>query len=192
MNSPPLNDDLTAVASRIAIGDISSVAVTESVLSRIARLDGDLQTYVHLNPDAMAEAHKCADEIMRGELRGPLHGVPIAVKDNYLTADMPTTAGTVAPGYHFSRHDSTAVARLRAAGAVLIGKTRTHEFAWGTICPPTRNPWDVTRVPGGSSGGSAAAVAGRLCVAALGRDTRGSLRNPARLCGLVRLEPTFR
>jgi aspartyl-tRNA(Asn)/glutamyl-tRNA(Gln) amidotransferase subunit A len=191
MNSPSLNDDLTAVASRIAIGDISSVAVTESVLSRIARLDGDLRTYVHLNPDAMAEAHKCADEIMRGELRGPLHGVPIAVKDNYLTADMPTTAGTVAPGYHFSRHDSTAVARLRAAGAVLIGKTRTHEFAWGTETPPTCNPWDLSRIPGGSSGGSGAALAARLAYGALGSDTGGSIRIPASLCGVVGLKPTF-
>jgi aspartyl-tRNA(Asn)/glutamyl-tRNA(Gln) amidotransferase subunit A len=104
---------------------------------------------------------------------------------------MPTTAGTAAPGYSFPRRDSAAAARLREAGAVIIGKTRTHEFAWGNATPPTRNPWDLERIPGGSSGGSGAAVGGRLCAAALGSDTGGSIRIPASLSGTVGLKPTF-
>ena len=117
--------------------------------------------------------------------------MPIAIKDNYLTRDMPTTAGTTAPGIAFPLADSTAAARLRAAGAVLIGKTRTHEFAWGTVTQPTRNPWDQSRVPGGSSGGSGAAVAAGLAAAALGSDTGGSIRIPASLCGVVGLKASF-
>jgi aspartyl-tRNA(Asn)/glutamyl-tRNA(Gln) amidotransferase subunit A len=104
---------------------------------------------------------------------------------------MPTTAGSYAPGYAFPREDAVAVGRLRAAGAVLIGKTRTHEFAWGTETPPTRNPWDPSRIPGGSSGGSGAALAARLAYGALGSDTGGSIRIPASLCGVVGLKPTF-
>jgi aspartyl-tRNA(Asn)/glutamyl-tRNA(Gln) amidotransferase subunit A len=120
-----------------------------------------------------------------------LHGIPIGIKDNYLTADMPTTAGSTAPGIAFPMRDSAAVSRLRAAGAVLVGKTRTHEFAWGNVTPPVRNPWDLTRVPSGSSGGSGAAVAGGLCTGAMGSDTGGSIRMPAAACGIVGLKPTF-
>ncbi|HEY3597247.1 MAG TPA: amidase [Paraburkholderia sp.] len=186
-----MNDDLTALSARIASGDVSPVDVMEALLARIAALDSDVLAYECVNPDALAEAARCADEIARGVRRGPLHGVPVAVKDNYLTADMPTTAGSRAPGYTFAREDSAAVARLRAAGAVLIGKTRTHEFAWGTETPPTRNPWDLTRIPGGSSGGSGAALAAGLAYGALGSDTGGSIRIPASLCGVVGLKPTF-
>jgi len=113
------------------------------------------------------------------------------VKDNYLTRDMPTTVGSTAPGLAFPMRDSAAVARLRAAGAVLIGKTRTHEFAWGNVTPPVRNPWNLDRVPSGSSGGSGAAVAAGLCLGALGSDTGGSIRMPAAVCNLVGLKPTF-
>jgi aspartyl-tRNA(Asn)/glutamyl-tRNA(Gln) amidotransferase subunit A len=139
----------------------------------------------------MEQARRAEAEIAAGEWRGPLHGIPIAIKDNYLTADMPTTAGTKAPGIVFPNRDSTAARLLRDAGAVLIGKTRTHEFAWGTVTPPTRNPWDLQRIPGGSSGGSGAAVAAGLCAAALGSDTGGSIRIPASLCGTVGLKATF-
>jgi aspartyl-tRNA(Asn)/glutamyl-tRNA(Gln) amidotransferase subunit A len=186
-----MNDDLTAVAAGIASGEISPVDVTQALLTRITALDTEVLAYEYVNPAALAEAHRCADELKRGVRRGPLHGVPVAIKDNYLTADMPTTAGSHAPGYAFPREDSAAVARLRAAGAVLIGKTRTHEFAWGTETPPTRNPWDLSRIPGGSSGGSGAALAARLAYGALGSDTGGSIRIPASLCGVVGLKPTF-
>lgn len=186
-----MKDDLTDIAAQIAQGTRSPVDVTVALLERIAALDPGIQAFEHVNTNALADAQRCADEPGRGELRGPLHGVPIAVKDNYLTADMPTTAGSHAPGYTFPLTDSAAVARLRAAGAVLIGKTRTHEFAWGTETPPTRNPWDPSRIPGGSSGGSGAALAARLAYGALGSDTGGSIRIPASLCGVVGLKPTF-
>lgn len=183
--------DLTAVAARIASGEVSSATVTQHSLNRIGELDGELKAFVHVNAAALDEARRCDKEAAGGRRRGPLHGVPVAIKDNYLSADMPTTAGTRAPGYQWPMHDSAAVARLRAAGAVLIGKTRTHEFAWGTETPPTANPWDTSRIPGGSSGGSGAALAARLVYAALGSDTGGSIRIPASLCGVVGLKPTF-
>jgi aspartyl-tRNA(Asn)/glutamyl-tRNA(Gln) amidotransferase subunit A len=157
-----MSDDLTALAGRIASGEVSPVGVMEALLTRIRALDPEIEAYECVNPAALDEARRCADELRRGERRGLLHGVPVAVKDNYLTADMPTTAGSRAPGYRFAREDSAAVARLRSAGAIVIGKTRTHEFAWGTETPPTRNPWDPSRIPGGSSGGSGAALAARL------------------------------
>ncbi len=186
-----MNDDLTALSARIATGDVSPADVMDALLARIAALDPQVLAYECMNPDARAQAAQCADEIARGMRRGPLHGVPLAVKDNYLTAGMPTTAGSRAPGYSFALEDSAAVARLRAAGAVLIGKTRTHEFAWGTETPPTRNPWDLSRIPGGSSGGSGAALAAGLAYGALGSDTGGSIRIPASLCGVVGVKPTF-
>ncbi|TXN57278.1 amidase, partial [Methylobacterium sp. WL18] len=138
------------------------------------------------------DAARAADgEIARTGPRGPLHGIPIGIKDNYTTADLPTRAGTSVDALTFPRQDSHCVAKLRAAGAVILGKLRMHEFAWGMVTPPTRNPWDLARVPGGSSGGSGAAVAARLCPAALGSDTGGSIRIPAALCGVVGLKPTY-
>ncbi|HVE06396.1 MAG TPA: amidase [Paraburkholderia sp.] len=186
-----MNDDLTALAARLAAGEQSPLEVLQTLQARIAAHDGQILAFECLNPDAAAQAAQCADEIARGIHRGPLHGVPIAIKDNYLTAEMPTTAGSRAPGYTFAREDSAAVARLRAAGAVLVGKTRTHEFAWGTETPPTRNPWDLSRIPGGSSGGSGAALAAGFAYGALGSDTGGSIRIPASLCGVVGLKPSF-
>ncbi|SEA69260.1 amidase [Rubrimonas cliftonensis] len=170
-------------------GALSPVDLLDAYLERIGALDGALHSFVHLNAHARAAAEAAQAEIAAGRWRGPLHGVPIGVKDNHLTADMPTTAG--APGEAFPLRDATAVARLRAAGAVLIGKTRMHQFAWGMETPPTANPRDLSRVPGGSSGGSGAAVAAGLCAAALGSDTGGSIRIPASLCGCVGLKPTF-
>jgi aspartyl-tRNA(Asn)/glutamyl-tRNA(Gln) amidotransferase subunit A len=186
-----MNDDLTAIAASIASGEVAPTDVMDALLTRIAALDPQVLAYECLNPAARAEAEHCTEELKRGVRRGPLHGVPIAIKDNYLTAGMPTTAGSRAPGYRFANEDAAAVARLRAAGAIVIGKTRTHEFAWGTETPPTRNPWDPSRIPGGSSGGSGAALAARMAYGALGSDTGGSIRIPASLCGVVGLKPTF-
>ncbi|MFM0057014.1 amidase [Paraburkholderia phytofirmans] len=186
-----MNDDLTAIAADIASGEVTPTDVMDALLARIAALDPQVLAYECLNPAARAEAEQCTGELTRGVRRGPLHGVPIAIKDNYLTAGMPTTAGSRAPGYTFANEDAAAVARLRAAGAIVIGKTRTHEFAWGTETPPTRNPWDPSRIPGGSSGGSGAALAARMAYGALGSDTGGSIRIPASLCGVVGLKPTF-
>ncbi len=195
MNEDDERDLCAAPIERLAPalrdGRLSPVALTKACLERIGAWDGTLNSFVHVATSALAQARDAEREIAAGNWRGALHGVPVGVKDNYLTEDMPTTAGTRASGISFGYYDAAAVTRLRRAGAVLIGKTRTHEFAWGTVTPPARNPWDTNRVPGGSSGGSAAAVAGGLCSAALGSDTGGSIRIPASLCGVVGLKPTF-
>ena len=182
---------IAGLSAAIAAGRLSPVTLMEHALDRTARLDPGLQSFICLAPDPLAAARAAEAEIRAGSLRGPLHGIPIGIKDNYLTADMPTTAGSEAPGADFPRVDSAVAARLRQAGAILLGKTRTHEYAWGTVTPPVRNPWDRTRIPGGSSGGSAAAVAAGLCAAAMGSDTGGSIRIPASFCGTVGLKPTF-
>jgi aspartyl-tRNA(Asn)/glutamyl-tRNA(Gln) amidotransferase subunit A len=179
------------LAPDLRAGRVSPVELVESTLERIEQHDATLLSYAHLAEKAVDSARQAEREIRDGNWRGPLHGIPIGVKDNYTTRDMPTTAGTTAPGISFPREDSNAVARLRAAGAVPIGKTRMHEFAWGTVTPPTCNPWDVGRVVGGSSGGSGAAVIAGLCTAALGSDTGGSIRIPASICGTVGLKATF-
>jgi aspartyl-tRNA(Asn)/glutamyl-tRNA(Gln) amidotransferase subunit A len=191
MSGDPAALPIETLAPALRSGRLSPVALVESALARIERHDPVLRAFVHLAEGALATAHAAEREIRDGRWRGPLHGIPVGIKDNYLTADMPTRAGTDAPGISFPRADAAAVARLRAAGAIPIGKTRTHEFAWGTVTPPARNPWDNRRVPGGSSGGSAAAVAAGMCVAATGSDTGGSIRIPASLCGVVGLKPTF-
>ena len=180
-----------AQAEQIRAGTLSPVAVLAEALDRIARIDPELSAFICLNEHARAQAEACERDVREGRALGPLHGVPIAIKDNMLTADMPTTAGTTAAGVRFPQRDSAVAARLRAAGAILIGKTRTHEYAWGTETPPTRNPWDRSCIPGGSSGGSAAAVAAGLCAASMGSDTGGSIRIPASFCGVVGLKPSF-
>lgn len=182
---------ISALTPAIREGRLSPVDLLDCYRERIHHLDGRLAAFVHLSASARDEAERAAREIAAGDWRGPLHGIPIAVKDNYTTADMPTRAGSEAPGVAYPEADAAAVARLRAAGAVLIGKTRMHEFAWGMETPPARNPWDTGRVPGGSSGGSGAAVAAGLAAAALGSDTGGSIRIPASLCGCVGFKPSF-
>jgi aspartyl-tRNA(Asn)/glutamyl-tRNA(Gln) amidotransferase subunit A len=182
---------IEALAPAIRAGKVSPVALTEACLERIEKIDGKLDSFIHVSKHALDAARNAEREIRAGKWRGPLHGIPVGVKDNYLTQDMPTTAGSVAPGLSFPLRDSAAASRLRAAGAILIGKTRTHEFAWGNVTPPVCNPWDLSRVPSGSSGGSGAAVAAGLCSAALGSDTGGSIRMPASACGVVGLKATF-
>jgi aspartyl-tRNA(Asn)/glutamyl-tRNA(Gln) amidotransferase subunit A len=184
-------EPIEALAPRIRGKALSPVELTQACLDRIGQVDDRLLSFICLAPDALEQARGAEAEIARGDWRGPLHGIPLGIKDNYLTADMPTTAGTTAPGITFPRRDAAAVTRLRRAGAVLIGKTRTHEFAWGNVTPPVRNPWALDRVPSGSSGGSGAAVAAGLCAAAMGSDTGGSIRMPAAACGVVGLKATF-
>jgi aspartyl-tRNA(Asn)/glutamyl-tRNA(Gln) amidotransferase subunit A len=191
VSGPLWAEPIEALAPRLRTRALSPVELTRACLDRIAQVDGRLLSFICLAADALEQARRAEAEIARGEWRGPLHGVPLGIKDNYLTADMPTTAGTTAPGIDFPRRDAAAVARLRRAGAVLIGKTRTHEFAWGNVTPPVRNPWALDRVPSGSSGGSGAAVAAGLCAGAMGSDTGGSIRMPAAACGVVGLKPTF-
>ena len=182
---------LEAVAPRLRERELSATALTERALARIADHDGVLQAFRHVHDGALEMAEHADREIAAGRYRGPLHGIPVALKDSYLTVDMPSRLGENLPPETFPERDAAAVRRLRAAGAVLIGKTNMHGFAWGIVTPPTRNPWDTDRVPGGSSGGSAAAVVAGLCTAALGSDTGGSVRIPASLCGCVGLKPTF-
>jgi aspartyl-tRNA(Asn)/glutamyl-tRNA(Gln) amidotransferase subunit A len=191
MTSPLVDQDIVELAGMIAARTVSPVAVMEAFLERVASVDPTLQSFIHLSETALEQARHAEALLQQGAPVGPLHGIPLAIKDNYLTRDMPTTAGSTAPGYDFALRDGTAVRRLREAGAIPIGKTRTHEFAWGTITPLTRNPWDLSRIPGGSSGGSGAAVAARLVPGGLGSDTGGSIRIPASLCGVVGLKPTF-
>ncbi len=174
-------------------GELSSVELTRHLLARIAGHDGRLNSFIHLADDALDQARASDRRRRRGAADArPLEGIPVALKDNYLTRGMPTTAGSTAPGISFPQEqDSACAERLRAAGCVLVGKTRTHEFAWGTITPPVANPWDTERIPGGSSGGSGAAVAAGLVPMGMGSDTGGSIRIPASFCGVVGLKPTF-
>lgn len=177
---------------RLASRDLSPMELVESVLRRIIATDVRVRAYVHVMKDgARAAAEAAEHEMAQGQYRGPLHGIPIAVKDNILAEGTPTFAGSRFFGRIASSRDATAVRRLRSAGAIIVGKTETHEFAYNGTPPPTRNPWDLSRTPGGSSAGSAAAVAADSCLGALGTETMGSIRMPAAVTGVVALKPTY-
>jgi aspartyl-tRNA(Asn)/glutamyl-tRNA(Gln) amidotransferase subunit A len=178
-------------------GALSSTALVRTCLERITRFNPALNAFIAVCAERALEEAATADrELAAGRCRGLLHGMPIATKDIIDVAGLPTTAASRVRAGHHARRDAVAVARLRAAGAVIVGKTNLHEFALGTTNEdsafgPARNPYDPTRSPGGSSGGSAAAVAAGLCVAAVGTDTGGSIRIPAAACGIVGLKPAF-
>jgi aspartyl-tRNA(Asn)/glutamyl-tRNA(Gln) amidotransferase subunit A len=187
---------MSAVAMRDAIaqGALSAEAACRQALDRIERANGALNAFLHVDAErAMARA-RALDQ--RRSPAGPLHGVPLAVKDTIVTRGMPSTAGSRALAGYVSPFDATAVARLERAGAVVVGKTNCDEFAMGSSTEhsaygPSRNPWAADRTPGGSSGGSAAAVAAGMAPLALGSDTGGSVRQPAGCCGVVGLKPTY-
>ena len=189
---------LAQTAAAILDGEISSEALVERQLARIARLDGQLHAFVDVYADEARQAARALDQMLAAGIRlGPLHGVTVAVKDLFEVAGHPLGAGSRAVPPKVSAASATVVARLRAAGAVVIGKTHTVEYAfggWGTnaVMGTPWNPWDlaVHRVPGGSSSGSAVAVAAGLATAAIGTDTGGSVRIPAGLCGVVGLKTT--
>ncbi len=191
--------DLTAIAtaSAIAAGELSAVEACQAALDRISEHDGRLHAFHTVDRErALARARQLDDARASGGVLGPLHGVPIALKDNMCTRGLLTTASSHILERFVPPFDATVVARLEAAGAVVVGKTNLDEFAMGSSTEnsafgPSRNPWDVSRTPGGSSGGSAVAVAARMVPAALGSDTGGSIRQPAALSGVVGLKPTY-
>ena len=172
--------------------ELSARELLESCVARTAAAEPQVAAFATLTPElALAAARLADDQRARGDAVGPLAGVPVAVKDLYLTARVPTKAGSRVRLPYPQSADSAVWRRLATAGAGLMGKTTTHEFAMGTASAPTRNPWDVNRTSGGSSGGSAAALAARMVPAAVGSDTGGSLRIPAAVCGVATLRPAF-
>ncbi|WP_407547888.1 amidase [Streptomyces sp. Pv4-95] len=188
----PFELSLAEAARAVRARELSPVELTESVLARIAAVDGRLRAYVTVAADAaLAEAVRAEREISATGPRSPLHGIPMGLKDLIDAAGLPTTASSDVRAGHLADHDSQVAARLKAAGAVLLGKTHTHEFAYGLTTPQTANAWDRSRVAGGSSGGSAVAVAAGGATFALGTDTGGSIRVPAALNGVVGLKPTY-
>jgi aspartyl-tRNA(Asn)/glutamyl-tRNA(Gln) amidotransferase subunit A len=183
---------LVEQARMVREGEASSVELVERALERVAALDTGLGAFVLvLGDQARAEAGGRDLERRRGRGGGALHGVPVAVKDLVDVEGVVTGAGSVKLAGNRAGRDAEVVARLRGAGAVVVGKTRTHEFAYGVTTPGTANPWDLERIAGGSSGGSAAAVAAGLVAGALGSDTAGSIRIPSSCCGVVGLKPTW-
>jgi len=177
--------------------DVSPVEITRNCLTRIEKLNPTLNAFITVTAQsALAEARTAEAEILRGEWRGPLHGVPVALKDLIDTAGVRTTAASALHKDRVPTHDAEVVRRLRQAGAVIVGKNNLHEFAYGgsslvSYFGEVHNPWDAGRIAGGSSGGSAATVVARLAYAAIGTDTAGSIREPAALCGCVGLKPTY-
>jgi aspartyl-tRNA(Asn)/glutamyl-tRNA(Gln) amidotransferase subunit A len=190
--------DLQEAATLLRQKKLSPVELTRACLVRIEALNPVLNAFITVTAEsALAQARVAEAELQRGTSRGPLHGVPVALKDLVDTAGVRTTAGSALFKDYVPREDAAVVQRLRHAGAVLLGKLNMHEVAFGpntkstSFFGPVCNPWDIKRISGGSSGGSAAAVAAGLCFAALGSDTGGSIRQPAAFCGVVGLMPSY-
>ena len=190
---------LTAVelGKKIKSGEVTAVEATKAALEQIKKLDGTYNCYVTVDEEAaLKEAEEVQKKIEAGELTGPLAGVPVAVKDNMCTEGMLTTCSSKIL-YNFKpTYTAEAVLNLKKAGAVVIGKTNMDEFAMGSTTEtshfgPTKNPWNQEHVPGGSSGGSCAAVAAEECSYALGSDTGGSIRQPSSFCGVTGIKPTY-
>ncbi|WP_199584480.1 Asp-tRNA(Asn)/Glu-tRNA(Gln) amidotransferase subunit GatA [Blastococcus sp. TF02A-30] len=197
VSAPLTSTDAAELGRLLAAGEVSSAEVTQAYLDRIQATDGDLGAYLHVDADAaLAAAGEIDAARAKGEELGPLAGIPLALKDVVVTEGVPTTSGSkILEGWR-PPYDATVAARLKAAGTVLLGKTNMDEFAMGSSTENsaykvTRNPWDHDRIPGGSSGGSSAAVAGSLAPWAIGTDTGGSIRQPAAVTGLVGHKPTY-
>jgi aspartyl-tRNA(Asn)/glutamyl-tRNA(Gln) amidotransferase subunit A len=197
-----VSEDLTTLSlaeasARIRSRSVSPVQLTEACLTRIQTYNPKLNAFITvLRSQAIAQARQLEAEQRAGKIRGPLHGIPIALKDNIDTAGIRTTAASAVFDERIPTEDAEVARRLKAAGAIIVGKTNLHEFAMGgtsatSYYGPVRNPWALDRNPGGSSGGSAAAVSADLCFGALGTDTGGSIRTPSSYCSVVGLKPTY-
>src|SRR5688572_2291743 len=188
---------IAEVAPKVAAGKITSEKLTENCLKTIADLNPKLNAFITVTADeALTQARQADKEIAGGRRLGPLHGIPLSLKDLIDCKGTPTTAGSLVRKDHVATADAVVTARLREAGAVFVGKTNLHEFAFGTTSEdsgfgPVRNPIDPSRSPGGSSGGSAAAVATGMSFGTVGTDTGGSIRIPAAACGIVGLKPEW-
>jgi aspartyl-tRNA(Asn)/glutamyl-tRNA(Gln) amidotransferase subunit A len=197
-DTPATSEDLAYLtiaeaAELIRTRRLSPVELVDACLSRIEAHDKGIQAWITVFPDeARTQAKAAAEEIARRGPRSPLHGIPIGHKDLYDMKGVRTTGGSkVLADAPPAERDSTAVAALRDAGAIALGKTNTHEFAYGVWTPPTSNPWDKARIPGGSSGGTSAALGAGMCLGGTGSDTGGSIRIPSSLCNTVGIKPTF-
>ncbi|MPZ13692.1 MAG: Asp-tRNA(Asn)/Glu-tRNA(Gln) amidotransferase subunit GatA [Chloroflexi bacterium] len=177
--------------------EVSPVEVTREILDRMATVDKRINSFITVGADrAMAEARVAEEEIIQGGYRGPLHGIPLGIKDNIAVVGWPTTCGSALLRDRVTDFDATVVQRFRETGAVIVGKTTLHEWAMGGTCSThfygtTHNPWNLDRVPGGSSGGSAAAVSASLIYGSVGTDGYGSIRTPSSYCGVVGFKPTY-
>ena len=191
------NITIKETAALIKDKKISPVELTKAYLERIETVDKDLNTYITvLSDQALKTAESAENEIMKGNYLGPLHGVPIGLKDIFVMKDVAATCGSKMLENFISPYDATVTTRIKKSGAVILGKNNMDEFAMGSsnetsFFGPVRNPWNTGKVPGGSSGGSASATAAGLCTASLGTDTGGSIRQPAALCGVTGLKPTY-
>lgn len=188
----PYELSFSEASQKIQNRELSPVELTESSLRRIKEVEPQINAFATITEDlALKQAAQAEQEIAAGNWRGPLHGIPLGVKDLYDTAGVPTTSSSRVRADYVPDADSVSVQKLAEAGMVMVGKTHTHEFAFGATTPTTRNPWDTSKIPGGSSGGSGAAVASGSVTVALGSDTGGSIRIPASVCGTVGLKPTY-
>ena len=196
-SSDPTDLSISEASRLIRAGGLSPRDLVGAYVERIGRLDGGLNAFVTVAEERAAmRAAELEAELANGRWRGPLHGIPIALKDNIDTAGVLTSAASAVFADRIPDEDAEVVTRLMEAGAIILGKLNMHEFAYGATSAishfgPVRNPWDVGRIAGGSSGGSGTAVAARLCAGALGTDTGGSIRIPAAHCGIVGLKPTY-